>query len=255
MEGLKDKTVLVTGASKGMGAAVTRTVGRHGANVIAHYNSDRAGAEEAVADLPDHRKTLINADMHHNGEAARLWAEALAWRGRIDVFVNNAAVMLETAPIDASDQQWDDVWEETMQVNVLAPARLMRDAVRHFRDNSGGIVISFSSWAGQRGSTNPGAFAYGASKAAIKALTQSVALNYAQQGVLAYVIAPGLIATQMSETFLRSQGGKEKIFKTLAMGEWGDPQEVANVVAFLASGQSRYLSGATLDVNGATYIR
>ncbi|MBO6540432.1 MAG: SDR family oxidoreductase [Rhizobiaceae bacterium] len=255
MEGLRDKVVLVTGASKGMGAAIARTVGQHGARVIFHYNSDRAGAEEAGREIPAGHKTLIQADMHSKMEASRLWAEALAWRGRIDVFVNNAAVMLENGPIDADDEEWDAVWEETLQVNLIAPARLLREAVRHFREAGGGIIVSFSSWAGQRGSTNPGAFAYGTSKAAIKALTQSIARNYARDGVLAYVIAPGLIHTQMSETFMKSQGGQEKIFKELAMGEWGSPQEVADIVAFLATGKARYMAGATLDVNGATYIR
>ncbi len=247
--------MLVTGASKGMGAAIAATVGRHGARVILHFNSDRGGAEDAARDIPADRKLLIQADMHSNEEASRLWSEALAWQGHIDVFINNAAVMLENGPIDADDDEWDAVWEESLQVNVLAPARLLRDATRHFRDNGGGVIVSFSSWAGQRGSTNPGAFAYGTSKAAIKALTQSIARNYAKDGVLAYIIAPGLIHTQMSETFMRSQGGQEEIFKGLAMGEWGSPQEVADIVAFLASGKARYMAGATLDVNGATYIR
>ena len=255
MEGLKEKVVLVTGASKGMGAAIARAVGRHGAHVVLHYASDRAGAEAAAADIPYQNRTFIQADLHANDAAARLWAEALAWRGRVDVFVNNAALMLENGPIEAPDDVWDAVWAETLQVNLLAPARLMRDAVRHFRERGGGVLVSFSSWAAQRGSTNPGAYAYGASKAAIKALTQSIARNHARDGILAYVIAPGLIHTQMAETFMRSQGGTEKIFADLAMGEWGSPEEIGNLVAFLASGQARYMSGATLDVNGASYIR
>lgn len=249
------KTILVTGASKGIGAAVARTLGDQGAYVVLHYGKDRAGAETAASAIPANRKLLVQADMKRNDEAEQLWKKALAWRGKLDVFVNNAAVMLENGPVDASDEEWDSVWAETLQVNLLAPARLMRESVRYFRENGGGIIISFSSWAGQRGSTNPGAFAYGASKAAIKALTKSVARNYAREGILAYIIAPGLIHTQMSETFMRSQGGKEKIFRDLAMGEWGTPQEVADIVAFLASGKARYMSGATLDVNGASYIR
>ncbi len=163
--------------------------------------------------------------------------------------------MLETASIDADDETWDAVWKETLQVNLLASAWLLRDAVRHFRENGGGVIVSMSSWAAQRGSGNPGAFAYGASKAAIKSLTQSIARTFARDKVLAYVIAPGLVHTQMAEVFVNSQGGQEKIFQGLAMGEWAEPQELGDLVAFLASGKARYLSGATLDFNGASYIR
>jgi NAD(P)-dependent dehydrogenase (short-subunit alcohol dehydrogenase family) len=112
-----------------------------------------------------------------------------------------------------------------------------------------------SSWAAQRGSGNPGAFAHGASKAAIKCLTQSIARTYARENVLAYTIAPGLVHTQMAETFVRSQGGPGKIFQGLAMGEWAEPEELGDLVAFLAAGKMRYLSGATLDFNDASYIR
>ena len=125
----------------------------------------------------------------------------------------------------------------------------------HFREKGGGIIVSMSSWAAQRGSTNPGAFAYGASKAAVHALTQSIARNFARDNVFAYVIAPGLVRSQMAETFARSQGGQEKIFQGLAMGRWAEPSELADLIAFLASGKARYLSGATLDFNGASYIR
>jgi NAD(P)-dependent dehydrogenase (short-subunit alcohol dehydrogenase family) len=255
MEDLSDKVILVSGASKGIGAAIARAAGSAGASVILHYSSDRAGAENAARNIPGDRCHLIQADFHNNSEAEKLWRNSIAWRGRVDVFVNNAAIMLETSNIDADDTTWDAAWEETLQVNVIAAAHLLRDAVRHFRKNGGGIIISMSSWAAQRGSTNPGALAYGASKAAIKTLTQGIARAYAHEKVLAYVIAPGMVHTQMSEAFLRSQGGREKVFSGLAMGEWAEPEELADLVVFLASGKSRYLSGATLDFNGASYIR
>jgi NAD(P)-dependent dehydrogenase (short-subunit alcohol dehydrogenase family) len=255
MEDLSGKVVLITGASKGIGAAVARSVGAAGASTIIHYASDRAGAEETGRDIPTERKLFLHADLHSNVAAEQLWRHAVDWKGRVNVLINNAAVMLETGDIDATDTVWDAVWDETLQVNVLASARLLRDAVRHFRTNGGGIIVSMSSWAAQRGSGNPGAFAYGASKAAIKNLTQSIARTYAKERVFAYIIAPGLVRTQMAETFVRSQGGPERIFAGLAMGEWAEPAELADLVTFLASGKARYLSGATLDFNGASYIR
>lgn len=255
MGDLTGKVVLVSGASKGIGAAIAKAIGAAGADTIIHYASDRAGAEDSAAGIPAERRLLLQADLHTNAAAETLWREAVAWKGRVDVFINNAAVMLETGPIDATDAAWDAVWDETLQVNVLASARLLRDAVRHFRQNGGGVIVSMSSWAAQRGSANPGAFAYGASKAAIKNLTQSIARNFAKDKIYAYIIAPGLVHTQMAETFVNSQGGPEKIFAGLAMGEWAEPAELAEVVTFLASGRARYLSGATLDFNGASYIR
>jgi NAD(P)-dependent dehydrogenase (short-subunit alcohol dehydrogenase family) len=255
MDDLSGKVVLVSGASKGIGGAIACSLGAAGAATIIHFSSDRAGAEEAGQHIPTARKLLLQADLHSNAAAEALWRDAVAWKGRVDVFVNNAAVMLETGSIDATDEMWDAVWDETLQVNLLAAARLLRDAVRHFRKNGGGIIVSMSSWAAQRGSGNPGAFAYSASKAAIKNLTQSIARTYAREKVLAYVIAPGLVRTQMSEAFVKSQGGQEKIFAGLAMGEWAEPAELADLVTFLASGKARHLSGATLDFNGASYIR
>ena len=162
---------------------------------------------------------------------------------------------LKTGDIDADDDTWDAIWEETLQVNVVASARLLRDAVRHFRETGGGTIITVSSLAAHRGAGKPGNLAYAASKAAIKCLTQSVARTYAHDRVLAFVIAPGLVHTQMAETFVRSQGGEEKVFSSLPMREWVDPDQLGHLVAFLASGKARHLSGATLDINGASYIR
>lgn len=142
-----------------------------------------------------------------------------------------------------------------MQVNVLAPADLLRRAVRQFRRQEGGIAITISSWNGQRGSTNPRTIAYAASKAAIRAAMQTIARGYARDKVLAYVIAPGVVRTRMSEQSAATLGGEEAVTASLAMGEWVPPEEIGYLVAFLATGRVRHLTGATLDLNGASYIR
>jgi len=251
---LEGKTILVTGASKGIGAAIVRALGEQGAHVVAHYGSDEAGAREAAAAIPDERQLLVQADLADPEAPKRLWAEALAWRGSVDVLVNNAAIMLET-PLDAEDGSWNDTWETTLRVNVLAPASLMRNAVEHFRARGGGSLITLSSWAAQRGAGNSNLVAYSASKAAIKAMAQTIARNHAAEGVLSYVVAPGIVRTRMSEQAVASRGGEEAVTATLAMREWVSPEDVAALVAFLASGRVRHLTGATLDVNGASYIR
>ena len=251
---LAGRTILVTGASKGIGAAIAGLVGEQGAAVVAHYGGDEAGARAATAAIPDERKLLVGADFLDADAPATLWAEALAWRGSVEVLVNNAAVMLET-PLDADDAAWNEAWERMLRVNVLASAALARAAVSHFRERGGGTLITLSSWAAQRGAGNSNLVGYAASKAAVKALAQTIARNHAADGILSYVVAPGVVRTRMSEEAAASRGGEEAITETLAMGEWIPPEDVAGLVAFLAAGRVRHLTGATLDVNGASYIR
>jgi NAD(P)-dependent dehydrogenase (short-subunit alcohol dehydrogenase family) len=255
MDDLTGKRILLTGASKGIGAAIAKLLGEAGASLIAHYGSDEAGALAATAAIPEDRKLLLQADLCELDEVEALWDAATAWRGGIDVLINNAAIMVPDASVDEELDIWDAAWEKSMQINVMAPARMLRRAVRDFRQTGGGTIITLSSWAAQRGVGNPATIAYAASKAAIKAATQTVARNYAKDGIYAYIIAPGVVRTRMSEEFARSQGGEENVTAGLAMGRWVDPEEVGELVCFLARGAAPSLSGGTIDINGASYIR
>jgi NAD(P)-dependent dehydrogenase (short-subunit alcohol dehydrogenase family) len=251
---LSGRVVLVTGASKGIGAAIVGALGRAGASVIAAYGSDHDGARAAIDALPAERVLRLSIDLSVPGAGRRLWDEALAWKGQIDVLVCNAAVMLDS-PLDADDEVWDAAWRQTLAVNVREPANLMRSAARHFVAVGGGVLVTLSSWSAQRGSGNPDLIAYSASKAAIKSTAQTLARAHAADGLLVYIIAPGVVRTQMSEISAQALGGEEAVTAGLAMGEWVPPQEIAALVVFLSSGTVRHLSGATLDVNGASYIR
>ena len=255
MDDLRDKTILLTGASTGIGAAAACALAREGCYLVAQYHTHKEGAEKATADLPSDRKLLIRSDFTRAEAADALWSEALGWRGRIDVLVNNAATLLFDGGIEASDEDWDRVWSESMQVNVLAPARLLRNAVRHFLKSGGGITVTMGSWVGQRGSSAADLMAYAASKAAIRAATQTVARNFARDNVMAYVISPGVVRTEMSEQSAARLGGEPAVTAGLAMGEWVPPNDLAELLVFLASGRCRHLTGATLEVNGASYVR
>jgi NAD(P)-dependent dehydrogenase (short-subunit alcohol dehydrogenase family) len=255
MHDLSDKTILVTGASKGIGAAIVKCLGRAGAYVIAHYGSDEHGVLDATSDITDSNKLLVQSNFSNLDEVEALWDEAERWRGRIDVLVNNAATMQWSGGFDQTLDDWDAAWNMTLQINVLAPARLLRRAAKHFAAGDGGTIVTISSWAAQKGVTNPDSIAYGSSKAAIHAATQTIARAFAKQGVLAYVVAPGVVRTRLSEQFAATQGGEEAITNMLTMGEWVPPEEIGELVAFLATGKVRHLSGATLDINGASYIR
>ena len=255
MYDLSGKTILVTGASKGIGAEIARTLGDAGAHVIAHYRSDRGGVSNACRGIDNARKLLVQADFSRLDDVEALWDAASNWRDRVDVVINNAAVMLWEGGFSEPLASWDETWQRTLHINVLAPARLIRRAVEHFTERGGGIIVTISSWTAQKGVTNPDNIAYGASKAAIHNATQTVARAYARKGVLAYVVAPGVVRTRLSEQFSATRGGESEITESLAMKEWVPPGEIAELAACLASGQLRHLSGATLDVNGASYIR
>lgn len=254
MHDLSGRTILLTGASKGIGAATAEALGAAGAHLVAHYGGDRAGAETATAAIPAERKLLVQADLADLASVRAMWREAVAWRGRVDVLVNNAAVMLDS-PLQAADEAWDEAWSRSLDVNVKGPAALLREATRHHVDNGGGVIVTLSSWAAQRGAGNPDLTAYSASKAAIKAATQTIARAHAADGVLAYIVAPGVVRTQMSEVSAQRTGGEEALTASLAMKEWVPPSELADLVAYLATGSCRHLTGATLDVNGASYVR
>jgi NAD(P)-dependent dehydrogenase (short-subunit alcohol dehydrogenase family) len=254
MAGLRGKTVLLTGASRGIGAATARALGEGGASLVAHYSSHRKGAAEAVAAIPEAERLLVRADFAEPGAARRLWDEAVAWRDRVDVLVVNAATMPTTA-FEGSDADWDYGWRLALQVNVLEPASLIRQAVAHFLEQGGGTVITLSSWAAQRGSAISSLNAYAASKAAVANLTQTVARTYAAEGILGHVVAPGIVQTRLSEASAAARGGLEGVKAALALGELVPPEEVAALVAFLATGTCRHLTGATIDLNGASNIR
>ena len=250
---LEGRSVLVTGASKGIGRAIAEEAGRQGARVVAHCGRDLAGAEAAVAALPEDRRAVVQADLSEPGGADAAFDAALEG-GPLDGVVINAATMILDGGIDDDDEAWERVWRHSFEVNVHAAARVLRRAVRHMRGR-GGEIVGISSWAAQKGVTNPRSIAYAASKAAIKAAFQTAATAYAREGIRVYVIAPGVVDTQMSRDFAETQGGRAVVEDRLAMGEFVPPEDVAALAAFCLSGRCRHLSGATLDVNGASYVR
>ncbi|MBT8078091.1 MAG: SDR family oxidoreductase [Gammaproteobacteria bacterium] len=257
MSSLQNKVVLLTGASRGIGATAAGALGACGASLIAQHrdSEDLDGVRQATATIPDERKHFVAADFEDRHAADSLWDAAVRWKPDIDVVVLNAAMMHPAGGIDDADDIWDAAWDRHYQVNVQAPVRLMRAAVPHFRERGGGIIIVMSSWVAQRGASNPQMIAYAASKAALKAAAQSVARGYAKDRILTYILAPGIVRTKMSVDFANLQGGEDAVTSSLAMREWVPPQELAELIAFLAEGSVPQLSGATLDVNGATYIR
>jgi len=249
---MSGKVSLVTGGSRGIGAAIVRTLAGGGGDVILHYGTS-ADQAARIAEEVGHRSCLpLRADLAQPGAAHALWSEALAWKGRIDVLINNAGIY-EPAGVDADAAEWEAVWARTLRVNLVAAADLCREAIRQFRLAGGGTIVNVASRAAFRGDA-PDYMAYAASKGGLVALTRTIARGFGAEGVVAFAVAPGFVRTEMAEAFFAVHG-EEPVLGEIPLGEIAAPEDVANVVAFLASGLARHATGSTIDINGASYVR
>jgi NAD(P)-dependent dehydrogenase (short-subunit alcohol dehydrogenase family) len=232
--------ILITGASRGIGAATLQLIRPEQARVVGHASADRAG--------------LIGVDLAEPGAGRALWARALeALDGRIDVLVNNAGVF-EANSIDSTDAAWDAGWERGLRVNLTAAAELCREAVRHWlATGSGGRIVNVASRAGHRGDS-PAHWHYAAAKAGMIGLTKTIARGYASDGIYAFAVAPGFTMTGMAEDYLASRGG-DRLLADIPLGRVADADEVANAIIYLALFAPASMTGATLDINGASYVR
>jgi 3-oxoacyl-[acyl-carrier protein] reductase len=248
----RQRVVLVTGAAGGIGAATARTLVGEGAAVVVHDVRREGRLADLAAELGDAAHPLA-ADLRDAAAADALWHEALAWRGHIDVLVNNAGIY-EAADPDTDFATWRASWERTLAICLVAPATLCRAAVATFRDQpGGGIIVSLASRAAWRGE-DADYWHYAAAKAGVVAMTKTIARQYGRQGVTAFAVAPGFVDTPFNAPAV-AEHGMELFVNDTALGEVALPQDVANVIAFLASGKARHATGATIDVNSASYVR
>ncbi|CAA9507218.1 MAG: 3-oxoacyl-[acyl-carrier protein] reductase [uncultured Sphingomonas sp.] len=231
--------ILLTGASRGIGAAALAALEASGHRVAGH--STRGGSG------------LIDADLADPAAPRRLWEQAVhALGGRIDVLVNNAGVY-EAVGDDASDDEWHAAWSRTMTVNLQASSDLSRLAVQHFRTIGGGRIVNVASRAGYRGDS-PQHWHYAASKAAMIAVTKTVARGYAAENILAFAVCPGFTVTEMTEGYLATRGG-EKILAEIPLGRVASAAEIGEIIRWLASGAPASATGTIVDANGASYVR
>lgn len=249
---LSDQTVLVTGASRGIGRASAEALADTNASVAIHYGHSEDAAAE-VADVCGQGARPFQADLSDLEATDRLVDRVVDAYGRLDAVVLNAGVAVQ-APLDAGTETWNEAWTETMQVNLRAPELLCRHALRHFRSRTppGGRIISVASRAAFRGDT-PDYLSYAASKAGLVALTRSIARAFGEDGVKAFILAPGFVRTDMAEDFIDTYG-EEHAREGLALNRLTEPSDVAAFVAFLASGQADHATGTSIDVNAGSYV-
>jgi 3-oxoacyl-[acyl-carrier protein] reductase len=249
---LHGKAALVTGASRGIGAAVARSLAAHGARVGVHYHRDRPAAEAVASGLAGSGHAVLAADLRAADEAAGLAGGAAAALGGLDILVNNAGIY-ELHDVHALDTAgWRDVWQRTLALNLLAPVHLTFAAIPHLRRAGGGRVVNISSRGAFRG--EPEAPAYGAAKAGLNSFSQSMAQALAPDGIVVTVVAPGYVATDMTTDLLVGAHG-EAVRRQSPLNRVATPEEVAEVVLWLAAARSDYVTGAIVDVNGASYLR
>jgi 3-oxoacyl-[acyl-carrier protein] reductase len=227
-------TILLTGASRGIGAAARQALEAAGHRVIGQSTAGGDG--------------LIAADFAQPRAADALWAQV---QGRIDVLVNNAGVF-EAADIADADA-FAATWARSHAINLQAAADLCRHAVLHFQQHGGGRIINVASRAGHRGDS-PNHWHYAAAKAGMLAMTKTIARAYARDNILAFAITPGFTMTGMAEEYLASRGG-DKLLADIPLGRVAMPDEVAEMIRWLSCDAPASMTGATLDINGASYVR
>ncbi len=248
----RGQNVLVTGASRGIGRAIAQLFADHGASVIVHYGNDAGAAEETLASLKPGAHHLLQADLRDPTAISTLVDQAVEKVGRIHVLVNNAGVFEDHPPLEVSYEQWQAHWNRTLEINLLGPANLCHCLAGHMRDHGGGRIVNVSSRGAFRG--EPEAPAYGASKAALNSMGQSLAKALGPAGIRVFTVAPGFVETDMAAEVLAGPRG-EFIRNESPLGRVARPEEVAWTVLFLAAPGSEFLTGCIVDVNGASYLR
>jgi NAD(P)-dependent dehydrogenase (short-subunit alcohol dehydrogenase family) len=246
------KRVLVTGGSRGIGRAVALGFAERGARVAVNYLSNRSAAEKTMNDLKGGSHAIIQGDVSDSESVERMVASTANTLGGLDIVVNNAGIWVDHILEEVDYEQWQDAWKQVLDANLVGPANVSYCAARHMIDHGGGRIVNVSSRGAFRG--EPDGPAYGASKAGLNAMSQSLARRLAPHNIFVGVVAPGFVETDLASRVLDGPDGDE-IRAQSPLGRVAKPEEVAAAVLFLAADGSEFSTGAIIDVNGASYLR
>jgi NAD(P)-dependent dehydrogenase (short-subunit alcohol dehydrogenase family) len=253
-------TALVTGASRGIGRAIAEQLAARGVRVVVHFQKNRAAAEATLAALPGTGHILLAADMAQPDEITRLWHNATHEFGSIQIVINNAGIYELHPPLTTDAAAWQLVWRRTLAANLEGPAYLTHLATQAMIASPSsfdaafgrGRIVNISSRGAFRG--EPHAPAYGASKAGLNSLSQSLAKALAPHAVYVYCLAPGWVETDMAAEYLTGPQGAE-ILAQHPLGRVATAEEIARTATFCALDAPAAMTGSIIDLNGASYLR
>jgi NAD(P)-dependent dehydrogenase (short-subunit alcohol dehydrogenase family) len=246
------KTALVTGGSRGIGKAVAEALAARGAQVAINYLSNQDAAVSTLAAMMGGPHVAIQSDVSDPDAVERLFEEAVAALGSIDIVVNNAGIFRYHRIDEVEFDEWQASWKEVLDTNLVGPANVCFQAARHMMEKGGGRIVNVSSRGAFRG--EPEGPAYGASKAGLNAMSQSLAQRLAPHNIFVGVVAPGFVETEMGARVLDGPLG-DSVRAQSPLNRVAKPEEVAYAVLFLASKGSEFSTGTIIDVNGASYLR
>lgn len=241
---LAGKTALVTGASRGIGREIALELARLGANVAVNYAGSVAKANEVVEEIKqmDRDAFAIQCDVSNGDAVAKMIKETIDRFGSLDILVNNAGITKDNLLMRMKEDEWDAV----LNINLKGVFLCTKAVTRQMMKQRSGRIINISSVVGASG--NPGQANYVAAKAGVIGLTKTSAKELASRGITVNAVAPGFITTEMTDQL--NEELKQEMLKNIPLGQFGDPKDIANAVAFLASDDSRYITGQTIHVNG-----
>ena len=246
---MRGAVAVVTGGSRGIGAAICEELGRGGAKVVINYSGSQEPAEELAEKINQTggggEGVAIQADVSDPNDAQRLIDQTIEQFGRIDILVNNAGINAD-ATLDKLDVE---SWDQVIQLDLNGCFYTLHAALPHMTEQGNGSIVNMSSFVGEAG--NMGQANYAAAKAGLLGYTKTAALELARNNISVNAVCPGFIETDMTSAIPEDM--QEKITKTIPMGRFGQPEDIAQAVRFCI--ENEYMTGATLDINGGVYMR
>lgn len=249
---LEDKNIMITGASDGIGKALAEFLMQMKARVAVHYNTNKKAAENLVLLYPNTNSEIFQADLSKKEEVIQLFRQVENSFGKIDVIILNAGVFLKH-PVTELIEDWYQVWQKTMDINLNAVGLLTKLGLDHFLQAGEGRFIYIGSRAVFRGETQE-YLAYAASKGGLVSLARSVARSFGKNNIKSFILSPGFTRTQMAESFIATYG-EERVLNEIALNTLTTPQDLAPLVGLMCTGLMDHATGATIDVNAGSHIR
>lgn len=247
-----NKTVLVTGGTRGIGRAIAFAFAKKGARVAVLFRSDQGSADKTLAALEGNDHLAIKADVADPDQVEKAVFDVVRHFGRLDIVVNNAGIGVYHPLPTTNYEDWQQAWRQTIETNLIGPANICFCAAKHMIDQGGGRIVNITSRGAFRG--EPTKAAYGASKAGLNSLSQSLAVALAEYKIFVGAVAPGFVNTELTADRLNGPEGPQ-IKAQSPFSRVAEPEEVAHAVLFLASEGAEFSTGTIIDVNGASYLR